>query len=686
MTAAVTVAGAAPDSEQRPLEGRPRRLAQALWIVIAIVVLGLVVTGIPLRYEKVYSIDPNIRDPAFRNLIAAGVPPEVAARCDLAADLVVFLALFGGGSLLFLRGSASREASFLSLALILYGASVSALASVHRTTGPPLSESLPALLTTLIFFLQSSTTFTVLFWLPEGRFALRWTAWLTAAFIAIVGVIYFTVPYPRSHDLVNRIALPGVGIGTWSQIAHYRRIDNRAVRERIKWAVIGIFITSVGFLIREGLGLILADQPGLTARVVMVAAQLLNNTCQIALIGCFAIAIVHYRLWPVDLVINRSLVYGTVSALLAGILLGGGYALQAVLGPDFRSVAFVASTLGAAFFFNPARKWVQHLIDRRLYGFRFDLYELQRAQEHPQRSNESVPIGHRIGPYRILRRLGRGGMGEVFQGERDGLVFAIKVLPEQGGGQDFLKWFERESEVLAAIAHPHIVRFHEASQSGGRHYIVLDFIEGRALSDIINERGRLRLDEVRPIVSDLAEALDYAHGRGLVHRDIKPSNIMIRKSANGLTSEAVLMDFGIAKIDDARTVRTSTGAIGTIGYMAPEQIIAATVVDRRADVYALGVTAYEMLTGEVPFSGSAAQVLFAHLQQRPDDPRLAQPDLPTAASNSIMKCLEKNPDDRFQSAGAFARALSAPPVELQSDFPAHSNLIVPTMGSPGVQR
>ena len=134
---------------------------------------------------------------------------------------------------------------------------------------------------------------------------------------------------------------------------------------------------------------------------------------------------------------------------------------------------------------------------------------------------------------------------------------------------------------------------------------------------------------------------------------------MIRQLADRKTSEGVLMDFGIAKIADARTVRTSTGAIGTISYMAPEQIIAATAVDRRADVYALGVTVYEMLTGEVPFRGSAAQVLFAHLQQDPVDPRQVLPDLPAEASRSVMRCLEKNPDDRFQSVGAFAHAFSA---------------------------
>ncbi len=118
------------------------------------------------------------------------------------------------------------------------------------------------------------------------------------------------------------------------------------------------------------------------------------------------------------------------------------------------------------------------------------------------------------------------------------------------------------------------------------------------------------------------------------------------------------MDFGIAKIQDARTALTGTGAVGTIDYMAPEQIMAAKTVDRRADIYALGVMIYEMLTGEVPFKGNPGQVLFAHLQQPPTDPGQLVPGLPAKVAHSIMRALEKKPEDRFQSVGEFAIALS----------------------------
>jgi serine/threonine-protein kinase len=132
---------------------------------------------------------------------------------------------------------------------------------------------------------------------------------------------------------------------------------------------------------------------------------------------------------------------------------------------------------------------------------------------------------------------------------------------------------------------------------------------------------------------------------------------MVRRRDDG-TSEAVLLDFGVAKLMDARTMATNVGAIGTIGYMAPEQILAAKTIDHRADIYALGVTLYEMITGDLPFKGNAAQVLFAHLQQPPVDPGKLVPGLSPVVVRSLLRALEKNPENRFQSVGEFAAALA----------------------------
>jgi len=163
------------------------------------------------------------------------------------------------------------------------------------------------------------------------------------------------------------------------------------------------------------------------------------------------------------------------------------------------------------------------------------------------------------------------------------------------------------------------------------------------------------MSDARGIIEDVTAALDYAHASGYVHRDIKPSNIMVRRDV----FSAVVTDFGVAKFRDGRTAMTNTGAVGTIQYMAPEQIIASAEVDARADIYALGITLFETLTGEPPFKGNAGQLVFAHLNQSPSDPRELVPDLPPAVAAGIMRALQKRPDDRFQSVREFAAALSS---------------------------
>jgi serine/threonine-protein kinase len=249
-------------------------------------------------------------------------------------------------------------------------------------------------------------------------------------------------------------------------------------------------------------------------------------------------------------------------------------------------------------------------------------------------------------------------MGEVYKGVGNGRTVAIKILPGDLAQQAaFRTRFEREAEVLANFNQPNIVKIFDAGVCDGLLYMAMEYVDGQELGDIIRQNGRLSLAAIRPFAADFSAALDHAHAYGLVHRDIKPSNIMVRIKSDGKTQEAILMDFGVAKIQDARTSITGTGAIGTIDYMAPEQIADAREVDHRADIYALGVVLYEMLTGERPFEGGPAQVLFAHLYQPAPDPRQIVPDLPEMAASAIMRAMAKKPEERFQTVRALAEAI-----------------------------
>lgn len=277
-----------------------------------------------------------------------------------------------------------------------------------------------------------------------------------------------------------------------------------------------------------------------------------------------------------------------------------------------------------------------------------------------------LPRGTRLGTYEVLELLARGGMAEVYKGRHPRLdrTVAIKVLSANLAAEtDFRQRFEREAQAVAALRHPNIVQVFDFGDVEGMYYMVMEYIEGIDLARIMREAGPMPLAQVRPIVRDLASALDYAHAQGLVHRDVKPSNVMLQslsvKTSQGPQWRAILTDFGIAKMRASDTVATRSGVMmGTLDYMAPEQIEGAGEVDGRADIYALGVMLYQMLTGERLFRGdNPGAVMLAHLQQAAPDPRALLPELPDSVATAILRALAKDRDGRYPTAGELARTL-----------------------------
>ena len=177
-TSAMTVAAATPETVESALSGRPLLLVRIVWIAVTSATLALVIAAVPVRYERVRAADPYIRAPEVKNLIEVGVSPDTAASADLVIGIGFFLALFVFGTLLFWRRSDSRQVSFLSLTLIMFGAAWSGLLAVHRTPGPPFEQSFAGVSSTILNFLTTQLLITALFWLPEGRFVNRWMVWL----------------------------------------------------------------------------------------------------------------------------------------------------------------------------------------------------------------------------------------------------------------------------------------------------------------------------------------------------------------------------------------------------------------------------------------------------------------------------------------------------------------------------
>lgn len=262
--------------------------------------------------------------------------------------------------------------------------------------------------------------------------------------------------------------------------------------------------------------------------------------------------------------------------------------------------------------------------------------------------------GERFGQYELQKRLGEGGMADVYLAWDDklGRKVAIKVMKPRPDDPTFVRRFEREAYIAADLDHPHILKVFDRGTYGGQPYIVMELKTGGSLADLLKKSG-LPLAEVSRLLDQIASALDHAHQKGIIHRDLKPSNILLDDNRN-----AFLSDFGIAKVVAGEMTSLTQGgvAIGTYLYMAPEQW-ANKAVDTRADIYALGVMLFEMLAGTVPFRAALShQLMTLHMSAPPPSIRSFRPDLSPGIERVIAKALEKDPARRYQSAGKLAEA------------------------------
>lgn len=270
----------------------------------------------------------------------------------------------------------------------------------------------------------------------------------------------------------------------------------------------------------------------------------------------------------------------------------------------------------------------------------------------PSHSQPEELVDHTIGEFRLLRRLGAGGMAEVYLAEQPSLgrVVAVKVLqPERVAGFDpsMVQRFEREARAAGGLNHPNIVQVYQTGEEGGIHFIVQEYIPGNNLSQQIRRAGPPELHQGLQWMLQIAEALHAADESGIVHRDIKPENIMLTRDLT-----AKVTDFGLAQLsqqDDQKNLTQTGTTMGTPLYMSPEQI-SGHRVDARSDQYSFGVTCYHMFAGRPPFStGNSVTVAVQHLQDIPPPLTGHRADLPTEVCHIIHQMMSKKPEDRFQS-------------------------------------
>lgn len=256
----------------------------------------------------------------------------------------------------------------------------------------------------------------------------------------------------------------------------------------------------------------------------------------------------------------------------------------------------------------------------------------------------------RIGRYKILKRLGRGGMATVYLGH-DPLIrreVAIKVLSDQlmRGDATFFERFQQEAETIATLEHSAIVPIYDFGHQGDESYIVMRYMSGGTLEDRLGN-GPLKLQDLAPIISRVSSALDEAHRKQIIHRDIKPANVLFDDR-----DQAFLSDFGIAKNTATTGLTADNTFIGTVEYMSPEQIQGSKDLDGRTDIYSLGIVLFLMLTGKLPFKkDTMISTIMAHLTEPVPSVQIALPQSRLPWDDILNKALAKDPADRYQKAG-----------------------------------
>lgn len=282
--------------------------------------------------------------------------------------------------------------------------------------------------------------------------------------------------------------------------------------------------------------------------------------------------------------------------------------------------------------------------------------DVPSAVKGPKPSEEEETLRKALaGRYEIIRKLGTGGMATVYLAREVALdrEVAIKLLPRAfTRDANFVARFKNEAQVAANLEHPHIVRIYQISEEKDLVYFVMSYIPSGSLTDRIKEHGTIPIDDIVRWGIDVCSALAYGHEHGVIHRDLKPDNIMLDKN-----DRVVVMDYGIARAGQGSGLTQTGSVIGTPQYMSPEQA-RGVELDARSDIYSLGIVLYQMATGELPFQATdAASLMYMHVHETPEPPDARKADIPEWLRDIILKCLAKNPVDRFADAGDIKQAL-----------------------------
>ena len=653
------------------LRGTQLPLARVAFLLLSLATLIFFSVGVPLYYQNyIESIDSETLEALTQ--LGLGTRFYVTYQTALVVLLAVGFTIAG----LIIAWNKSNDWLALLVAFTLIGQGANAFGPL-RTLLPNPNFILPVnfVISMILMGLPLSC-----YLFPDGKIQKRWMIYVAGFWFTWLMVSTFWESFPinihkrgGNATLIYLLSLLAVlSTGIYAQVYRYRNTDNPVKRQQLKWIVFGV---AVGILTGIGVNLFMTffelSNPSAGAYLIAdLITQTLSVIAQFIVPVAVVFSILKYRLYDIELVINRSIVYGLLTVTLAvvfGIILFG---LQSAYRAITRqenppTIAVVISTIAVSSLFQPTRKLLRRFVNHRIYGMDVDFDEIKRRNEKlEQISNLPASTFTSVGGYRGLELIARGGMGEVYKARHPDLnrTVAIKVLSTYfKDDSDFNKRFAREAKTMAQLRHPNIITIHDYGAQDGLPYIVMEYLTGETLSQILESRGHLPVDAALPLLQDLASALDYAHQQGVIHRDIKPSNVIIEPittSTNSRTQRAILMDFGIARFTTENTMLTASGdVLGTADYISPEQIHGLTNLDSRTDQYSFGVMTYQLLTGKKPFERNNTWAMIrSHLEEPPPDARNIVP-MSERAAKAIQKAMAKKPEERFPSIGEFVQEL-----------------------------
>jgi tRNA A-37 threonylcarbamoyl transferase component Bud32 len=643
-----------PITNETSLKNRPglRWALIGVWLVIVVYITMVLGTVLSPQFT-------NIQNSSMARMIL-GLPAFFQFGVDYGVDILLMFGFSVIGGVLIVNRSDDWFAIFTSLFLITFGVRVTNLANTIAVM--PGYETSGGLI--LAMGDIGIVLFSMLF--PDGKFAPRWLKFVAPLLVVTMLGIYVFPKAPFFWNTMGRsnyvlVTTTWYVIGLSASVYRYVHRATLAQKQQIRWAFIGTMGPFAWFLIFQVLfGFLPAiDGTTLLATFFQIVSRLAGIFLFLMLPLFITISIARSKLFDIDLIINRSLVYGILTFGLALVFLMALGLISAISrnihqGDQSVLVATIFSVSAGALF-QPARKKLQRFVDHFFYHINIDY---QKTPAEIRAESETIVTGTTLSSYRDLKLIGRGGMAEVYSATSPKhKSVAIKVLRATlASDEQFRKRFMREAQIVSGLEHPNIVQVVDFGDEKGAYYIVMELLSGPDLNSLLKEEKQIALPKTVSLLHDIADALDYAHLQGLVHRDVKPSNVMLDCST--LYSRVVLTDFGIAKISDAHTKITNTGMLGTFDYIAPEQIQASAEVDGRADVYALGVMTYQMLTGRLPFERpNTGALLLAHLNAPPPDAREMLHGLPRQTAYAIQQAMAKDPKARYSTAGEFIAAL-----------------------------